>query len=230
MVGERGVPVLVDVQARRGQIELLRTAGVFATGPDADVALDAFFRGMVVKAQRFFFGLRARLQATVVRLEKRCGRAPTPKPAPKPAPATGSFALVEPIAVDPPLPQREFDQFDARAGVATWTHCCDGGKWAVKYTFEVPKAVSPGNSYPIKLGIEALSYESGGPSEFQISARADGIQETDPTLRMTVNGAATEAKTLTLFVPASAKDATELSITVRFSRFTVIYNYRRTGA
>jgi hypothetical protein len=167
-------------------------------------------------------------------LSKQGNPPPKPKP-PKPPPAAGSFVLTSPVKVDPPQ-KREWTVNAGADGRATWNHPRDGGQWDVEYTFQVPEALSPGHSYPIKLSINVTSVSSGGPVSFAIGVRNEGIVERDPNLAVTVSAATGGpiSKTLTLHVPESYKDAPASfnpSIYVGIQDgFGVTYTYHRAGA
>jgi hypothetical protein len=60
---------------------------------------------------------------------------------------------------------------------AVWDHCCDGGKWKIRFSWDVPRELKVGVSYPIKLAMKVDSYQSGGPSGFQMNVLAPDLAE-----------------------------------------------------
>lgn len=228
---DKGVPVLVDVALTDAALEILPVPLPAGLNKLLRARIESQLAEALKRARRVFPKLRASLEQTVARLTKQCGAVQKPKPpAPKPPPpAAGSFALTT-IKVDPPQ-LREWT-IDAQNHMAMWIHPQDGGRWNIEYTFEVPDALTPGHSYPIKLGIKVTSYESGGPSTFVIGVRNEGIQDADPSLSVSVNGAGQWSKTLTLFVPESYKDAPDSftpSILITSLGPAITYTYHRVG-
>src|SRR5260221_231164 len=113
---------------------------------------------------------------------------------------------------------------DPDAENAVWDHCCDGGKWKIRFSWHVPRELKVGVSYPIQLAMKADSYQSGGPSGFQMTllapdrAKALAIQAPPP-------GAG--EKTVPFLPRYYLKDQQEFSITVVFLSGGVAYKYRR---
>src|SRR5689334_10938051 len=80
-----------------------------------------------------------------------------------------SFQLVASKVSNPQGPQLTIDP---NAESAVWDHCCDGGKWKIRFGWQVPRELTVGGSYPIKLSIKVDSYQSGGSSGFQMNVLA----------------------------------------------------------
>src|SRR5439155_1634090 len=76
-----------------------------------------------------------------------------------------SFQLV---ATKVSNPQGTQLTIDSGAENAVWDHCCDGGKWKIRFGWQVPRELKVGLSYPIRLEMRVESYQSGGPSGFQM--------------------------------------------------------------
>ena len=133
-----------------------------------------------------------------------------------------SFELVPDVKVSNPWgPQLNID---AQAGTAVWDHCCDGGKWRVRVTWHVPQEMSVGQSYPIELGITIDSYQSGGPSGFQMNTLAPDLAE---ALNVQAPTPGRGTRTVTFLARDYLKDWKEFSITIGFLSGGVTYTYRR---
>src|SRR5262249_18712045 len=113
---------------------------------------------------------------------------------------------------------------DAKAESAVWDHCCDGGKWKIQFGWQVPRELKVGVSYPIKLGMKVDSYQSGGPSGFQMNVLAPDLAEALAVQAPTPGGG---ERSVMFLARDYLKDREEFSITIGFVSGGVIYAYRR---
>ncbi len=201
-------------------------------------------RSLLAKTRARLRLIRNSLRGIVNEQQKACdalkGQA---QPKPKPPPPSGSLPLTT-TEVSPPhkLSQGQTSigewnkvqwEINPAAGEAIWDHCCEAGKWKTKFKIVVPDSLSPGRSSTIKLTIEALEKcDSGSGCGFSIGVNAEGIQGSNQLVASAKSGErAFEEKTLTLAVPATAKDAKDLFITVIIGNGpTLTYTYHRAGA
>src|SRR5262249_25901352 len=93
---------------------------------------------------------------------------------PRPRDAGVWFELVDTKVSNP---QGRQLTIDAKAENAVWDHCCDGGKWKIRFGWQVPRELKVGLSYPITLGMRVDNYQSGGPSGFQMNVLAPDLAE-----------------------------------------------------
>jgi len=121
-------------------------------------------------------------------------------------------------------PQGNQLTIDPDAENAVWDHCCDGGKWKIRFSWHVPRELKVGVSYPIQLAMRADSYQSGGPSGFQMNVLAPDLAE---ALAMQAPTPGAGEKTVTFLARDYLKDQQEFSITVGFLSGGVTYTYRR---
>jgi hypothetical protein len=132
-----------------------------------------------------------------------------------------SFQLVGTKVSNPQGPQLTIDP---NAQSAVWDHCCDGGKWKIRFTWQVPRELKLGVSHPIKLAMKTESYQSGGPSNFQMNVLAPDLAE---ALAIQAPTPGAGEKNVTFLVRDYLKDQQEFSITVGFVSGGVTYTYRR---
>ena len=132
-----------------------------------------------------------------------------------------SFELVGAKVSNPQGPQLSIDE---KAESAVWDHCCDGGKWKIRFSWQVPRELKLGLSYPIKLGIRVDSYQSGGPSGFQMNVLAPDLAE---ALAVQAPTPGSGERSVTFLARDYLKDREEFSITIGFLSGGVTYTYRR---
>jgi hypothetical protein len=132
-----------------------------------------------------------------------------------------SFQLV---ATKVSNPQGRQLTIDPAAENAVWDHCCDGGKWKARFSWQVPRELRAGVSYPIKLAMKVDSYQSGGPSGFMINVLAPDLAQ---ALSVEAPTPGAGEKTVMFLAPDYLKDQQEFSITVGFLSGGVTYTYRR---
>jgi len=132
-----------------------------------------------------------------------------------------TFVLVDSKVSNPQGPQLTIDP---KAESAVWDHCCDGGKWKVRFGWQVPRELKVGLSYPIKLAMKIDNYQSGGPSGFQMNVLAPDLAE---ALAVQAPTPGQGERTVTFPARDYLKDMQEFSITVGFVSGGVTYTYRR---
>jgi len=142
---------------------------------------------------------------------------------PMPAPRDGGvwFDLVGAKASNPQGPQLTID---TDAENAVWDHCCDGGKWKIRFGWHVPREMKVGVSYPIRLTMKVDSYQSGGSSGFQMNVLAPDLAE---ALAVQAPTPGAGERTVTFAMRDYLKGMAEFTITVGFVSGGVTYTYRR---
>src|SRR5438067_962817 len=121
-----------------------------------------------------------------------------------------SFTLV---ATKVSNPQGTQLTIDPAAENAVWDHCCDGGKWKIRFSWQVPRELKVGVSYPIQLAMRVDSYQSGGPSGFQMNVLAPDLAE---ALAVQAPTPGAGEKTVMFLARDYLRDQQEFSITIGF--------------
>jgi hypothetical protein len=146
-------------------------------------------------------------------------------------PVTTASAMKFTLAPNPVVnpPSRAEWTVDASAGSATWKHCCDAGKWESQYGFKLPGTLTTGGSDPLALSVTAASCESGSGCNFAVSARGDGVpNDRSLVVHADFQKTASDSKSLTISVPDSASDTSELHIVIALGDGPEItYTYKR---
>jgi hypothetical protein len=132
-----------------------------------------------------------------------------------------SFQLVATKVSNPQGTQLTIDPV---AENAVWDHCCDGGKWKIRFGWQVPRELKVGLSYPIRLEMRVDNYQSGGPSGFQMNVLAPDLAE---ALAVQAPTPGSGNRSVTFSARDYLKDQKEFSITIGFLSGGVTYTYRR---
>ncbi|HEX9708377.1 MAG TPA: hypothetical protein VGB42_00135 [Candidatus Thermoplasmatota archaeon] len=133
----------------------------------------------------------------------------------------GSFVLASTKVTNPNAPELKID---ATGGTATWDHCCSGGGWKVEYTFKVPRTLSPGQSFPVTLGLKAGNVRPVQPLNFSMGASAPDFNQ---ALTISYPDSAQAEKTFTVPISAGYKDFKDIVIVIGIVSAQVVYTYNR---
>jgi len=166
-------------------------------------------------------GLMLKLRLTLVFVAVVCAAIPAVASGQERRDVGISFQLVARKVSNPQGPQLTIDP---HAENAVWDHCCDGGKWKIGFSWHVPRELKVGVSYPIKLAMKVDSYQSGGPSGFQMNVLAPDLAE---ALAVQAPTPGAGERTVMFLTRDYLKDQQEFSITVGFLSGGVTYTFRR---
>src|SRR5438132_128717 len=95
----------------------------------------------------------------------------------QPRDASVSFVLVASRISNPQGPQLTID---ANAERAVWDHCCDGGKWRVRFSWQVPRSMKIGTTVPLQLGMRIDNLQPVQPLNMQMNVLAPDLAEALP--------------------------------------------------
>jgi hypothetical protein len=166
-------------------------------------------------------------RAGAVALPARCRR-PGSRPVP-PASQAGSFVLASTKVTNGHVPELKVD---AAGGKARWDHtgpfggAGKGGEWKVDFTFAVPRTLTPGKSFSVRLGLSVSNVLPEQPLAMAIGARApDFVGRVDVNYPNPASG----SKTFSVPLSAGYKDVNykEIVVIVGFVSAEVTYVYRR---
>jgi hypothetical protein len=159
-----------------------------------------------------------------------------PKPPPTPATSTqtssgaASFVLTSTKVTNPNTPELTIN---AAGGTAVDDHTGPnggegkGGEWRVTYTFKVPQSLTPGKAASVSLSLKAEMVKPEQPLFIQMTVRAPDFAQ---PLSINYPNPSQAAKTFTIPISASYKDAKDLYIVVGVVSAEITYIYHRSGA